>query len=130
LNSQQESPDADLYPPGARRLGTLQSSGLAAACLLADPGRPMNEHSSNNFELRGELITLDALLKATGLVSSGGNAKALIAAGSVGVNGQAETRRGRKLRAGDVVLLGDQRIKVVPAVAAVPRDDSDQAPSA
>ena len=90
----------------------------------------MNEPSSNNFELRGELITLDALLKATGLVSSGGNAKALIAAGSVSVNGQAETRRGRKLRAGAVVLLDDQRIHVVAPAAAVPRDDGDQGPTA
>ena len=90
----------------------------------------MNAPSSGNFELRGELITLDALLKATGLVSSGGNAKALIAAGSVSVNGQAETRRGRKLRPGDVVLLGDQRIAVVAPAAALPRDGDDPEPSA
>lgn len=90
----------------------------------------MNEATSNNFHLRGELITLDALLKASGLVSSGGNAKALIAAGSVSVNGQAETRRGRKLRPGDVVLLGEQRITVVAPAAAAPREGDDQGPSA
>lgn len=59
------------------------------------------------FDLRGDHITLDALLKATGLVGSGGAAKALIAEGRVRVNGQPELRRGRKLRAGDEVVLGD-----------------------
>jgi ribosome-associated protein len=64
------------------------------------------------FELRGEHITLDALLKATGLAASGGAAKVLIADGQVRVNGEAETRRGRKLRAGDEVQLGETRIAV------------------
>jgi ribosome-associated protein len=63
--------------------------------------------------LRGDHITLDALLKATGLAASGGNAKALIAAGEVLVDGQAELRRGRKLREGQVVTLGSQRIQVM-----------------
>jgi ribosome-associated protein len=65
-----------------------------------------------DFPLRGDHITLDALLKATGLAASGGGAKALIAAGEVFVDGQAEMRRGRKLRAGQVVTLGDHRIQV------------------
>jgi ribosome-associated protein len=59
------------------------------------------------FELRGEHITLDALLKASGLASSGGAAKVLIAEGQVRVNGEAELRRGRKLRAGDEVACAD-----------------------
>ncbi len=67
------------------------------------------------FALRGEHITLDALLKATGLASSGGAAKLLIATGQVRVNGQAETRRGRKLRAGDEVALGDALVRVAGA---------------
>ena len=65
-----------------------------------------------DFPLRGEYITLDALLKASGLAGSGGAAKQLIAGGGVSVNGQAETRRGRKLRAGDLVVLGNQRMRV------------------
>jgi ribosome-associated protein len=69
--------------------------------------------SAVEFVLRGEHITLDALLKATGLAASGGNAKALIAAGEVLVDGQAELRRGRKLREGQVVTLGSQRIQVM-----------------
>ena len=64
------------------------------------------------FDLRGDHITLDALLKATGLAGSGGAAKTLIAEGQVRVNGQPELRRGRKLRAGDEVLLGDVTIRL------------------
>jgi ribosome-associated protein len=67
------------------------------------------------FVLRGEHITLDALLKATGLAHSGGGAKVLIAAGQVQVNGEVETRRGRKLRAGDAVELGGQRVQLAAA---------------
>jgi ribosome-associated protein len=65
--------------------------------------------------LRGEHITLDALLKATGLAGSGGAAKVLITGGEVRVNGDTETRRGRKLRAGDQVALGDALVRIVAA---------------
>ena len=67
---------------------------------------------STDLVLRGEFITLDALLKATGLASSGGAAKVLIAGGEVRVNGEVETRRGRKCRAGDEVVVGDVRVLV------------------
>jgi ribosome-associated protein len=63
--------------------------------------------SHTDFALRGDHITLDALLKATGLAGSGGAAKALIAEGQVLVNGETETRRGRKLRTGDEVAYGE-----------------------
>jgi ribosome-associated protein len=72
----------------------------------------MNEPTA--FALRGETITLDALLKATGLAGSGGAAKVLIANGEVRVNGELETRRGRKLRPGDTVALGSARVRVDP----------------
>ncbi len=65
-----------------------------------------------SLTLRGEHITLDALLKATGLAGSGGAAKVLIASGQVQVNGEAEARRGRKLRAGDEVAVGSSRVRV------------------
>lgn len=64
------------------------------------------------FSLRGEYITLDALLKATGLAAEGGDAKAQIAAGGVTVNGEPELRRGRKVRVGDVVVVGEMRVQV------------------
>ncbi len=57
-------------------------------------------------------ITLGQALKASDLVGSGGEAKVLIQAGEVIVNGEVETRRGRKLVAGDVVEVGDERLEV------------------
>jgi len=67
------------------------------------------------FTLRGDHITLDALLKATGLAGSGGEAKALIQSGAVQVNGEAELRRGRKLRAGDLVAMGPAQVRLAAA---------------
>ncbi|WP_425256562.1 RNA-binding S4 domain-containing protein [Rubrivivax sp. RP6-9] len=72
---------------------------------------------TTDFPLRGDYITLDALLKAAGLAHSGGAAKLLIADGALQVNGAVETRRGRKLRAGDVVALGAVQLRVVGAAA-------------
>jgi ribosome-associated protein len=69
------------------------------------------------FDLRGDHITLDALLKAAGLASSGGDAKALIQQGGVRVNGEVDLRRGRKVRAGDEVAVGDRRVEVRAAAA-------------
>ena len=57
-------------------------------------------------------ITLGQALKASDIVGSGGEAKVLIQAGEVLVNGEVETRRGRKLVAGDVVEVGDERLEV------------------
>jgi ribosome-associated protein len=57
-------------------------------------------------------ITLGQALKAADLVGSGGEAKVLIQAGEVRVNGDVETRRGRKLEEGDVVEIGDERLEV------------------
>lgn len=67
-----------------------------------------------DFELRGEHIALDALLKATGLAGSGGAAKPMIAAGEVRVDGEVELRRGCKLRAGQLVSLAGVRIRLHP----------------
>jgi ribosome-associated protein len=68
--------------------------------------------STIDFTLRGDHITLDALLKAAGLATSGGDAKVQIADGGVTVNGETERRRGRKVRAGDSVVVGVQRVDV------------------
>ena len=57
-------------------------------------------------------ITLGQALKAADLVGSGGEAKVLIQAGEVRVNGEVETRRGRKLEKGAVVEVGDERLEV------------------
>lgn len=67
------------------------------------------------LELRGEYIELDKLLKATGLADSGGQARALITAGEVSVDGRVEQRKTAKMRAGQVVEFGGQRVRVVAA---------------
>jgi ribosome-associated protein len=72
-----------------------------------------------DFPLRGEFITLDALLKATGLADSGGGAKMLIAEGRVQVDGREELRRGAKLRAGQVVAVRRVRVRLLAAAASV-----------
>ena len=53
-----------------------------------------------DFPLRGDHITLDRLLKATGLAGSGAQAKQLVADGKVQVDGRDELRKTAKLRAG------------------------------
>jgi ribosome-associated protein len=70
-----------------------------------------------DFPLRAEHITLDALLKATGLAPSGGIAKMMVADGLVQVDGRDELRKTCKIRAGQVVSLAGTRIKVLPAAA-------------
>ena len=56
--------------------------------------------------------TLGRALKAAGLVGTGGEAKVLIQAGEVSVNGEVETRRGRRLEESDVVEVGDGRLEI------------------
>ena len=67
------------------------------------------------LELRGEFITLDRLLKATGLAESGGRARVIITEGRVQVNGQDELRKTAKIRAGQVVSLQGVRVRVIEA---------------
>ena len=54
-----------------------------------------------SIEISTEFIRLDALLKLTGLVDTGGQAKFVIQNGEVSVNGETCTMRGKKLRSGD-----------------------------
>jgi ribosome-associated protein len=68
---------------------------------------------SIDFPLRGEYITLDALLKATGLAGSGGAAKAMVADGLVQVDGRDELRKTCKIRAGQVVAVTGTRVRVM-----------------
>lgn len=69
-----------------------------------------------DFQLRGEFIPLDALLKATGLAPSGGFAKGMVADGKVQVNGQMELRKTYKVRAGQVVSVAAVRVLVQAAL--------------
>ena len=63
--------------------------------------------------IRGESIRLGQLLKLAGVVGGGGEGKALVAEGGVRVNGEREERRGRQLRAGDVVEAAGERLRVI-----------------
>lgn len=65
------------------------------------------------FNLAGEFVELNQLLKLTGICDSGGAGKMLVAAGGVSVDGKVELRKTCKIRAGQVVTLGDVRIRVV-----------------
>ena len=65
-----------------------------------------------DFILRGDFIELDKLLKATGLAESGGRARMMIVEGLVQVDGQPESRKTAKIRAGQVVTVGEERITV------------------
>ncbi len=60
-----------------------------------------------------EFIKLDALLKFAGLCHTGGQAKEVILAGQVAVNGEVCTQRGKKCRPGDEVSYGGQVLSVV-----------------
>ena len=57
-------------------------------------------------------LSLGQALKAANLVGSGGEAKVLIQVGEVAVNGEIETRRGRRLQRGDVIEVGNERLEV------------------
>ncbi len=63
--------------------------------------------------IRGELIRLGQLLKLAGLIDAGGEAAAYLAGEPVLVNGEPEARRGRKLRPGDEVQAGAERLRIV-----------------
>jgi len=69
--------------------------------------------SGRELQVRGDVIRLGQLLKAAGLVDSGAEAKDLLAAGGVTVNGEPEARRGRQLRPGDVVACGGETVRLV-----------------
>ncbi len=72
------------------------------------------------FSLNREFIQLNQLLKLTGLCDSGGAGKALVAGGTVSVDGSIELRKTCKIRVGQVVRLGDVEITVVAAEEAPP----------
>ena len=65
-----------------------------------------------DITIRDEFIRLGQALKLAGLVGSGVEVKIVIADGLVSVNGEADTRRGRKLREGDVVSYNGESFTV------------------
>jgi ribosome-associated protein len=69
----------------------------------------------HHFQLKDEFIELNVLLKLLALATSGGAAKTLVANGAVAVDGKIETRTRRKLRAGQIVRLADEEIRIAAA---------------
>jgi len=60
-----------------------------------------------------ESIRLGQFLKLAGLAEHGGHAKMLIDAEDVTVNGRVEVRRGRQLEGGDVIAVGDEKVRLI-----------------
>jgi ribosome-associated protein len=67
------------------------------------------------FRLNGEQVRLCDLLKLAGIAESGGQGKRLVAAGEVKVDGERESRKSAKIRAGQIVECCGTRIVVLPA---------------
>ena len=73
---------------------------------------PIRDESIREVPIRDESIRLGQFLKLADLVDNGADAKPLMIQGLVSVNGETETRRGRQLKKGDVVTLGEQTVRV------------------
>lgn len=80
---------------------------------MAKAGKPQVQVIT--FALDREFIALNDLLKLAGVCDSGGAGKALVAAGEVSVDGEPESRKTAKIRAGQVVSLSGIDIRVVAA---------------
>lgn len=65
------------------------------------------------FHLEGEYIPLIQLLKATDLVSSGGEAQTVVTNGLVRYNGEVDYRKRLKLKKGDVITFNSQTVKII-----------------
>ena len=66
-----------------------------------------------SFELEGDYVELNQLLKLVGLADSGAAGKQRVAGGTVRVDGAVELRKTAKIRAGQVVVLDGVEIHVV-----------------
>jgi len=66
-----------------------------------------------DVQIRGEMIRLGQLLQHAGIADSGGEAKRLLAGDEVTVNGEPEARRGRQLHPGDVVVVGEEAVRLI-----------------
>lgn len=66
-----------------------------------------------DVEINKETVELYKILKFEGMASSGGEAKSMIADGKVRVNGQVETRKRKKMVAGDTIEFGTDKIRLL-----------------
>ena len=67
----------------------------------------------DEIPIRGDVIRLGQLLKLADVADSGGEAKELLASGAVRVNGEVETRRGRQIHTGDVVVVPGRSLRAI-----------------
>ncbi|MEG3331585.1 S4 domain-containing protein YaaA [Streptococcus suis] len=82
------------------------------------------------FKLFDDYITLQALLKTTGILHSGGAIKGFLEENTILFNGEDEKRRGKKIRVGDVITLPDHNTSitiVAPSVEEIKQHQEDQA---
>lgn len=65
------------------------------------------------FKLEGDFIPMIQLLKATDLVSSGGEAQTVVTDGLVKYNGQIDYRKRLKVKKGDIIEFNNQKISII-----------------
>ena len=65
------------------------------------------------FKLEGDFIPMIQLLKATGLVDTGGEAQIMVSEGEVKYNGEVDYRKRLKVRKGDIVEFNGSKIKII-----------------
>ena len=66
-----------------------------------------------SIQIQTDYIQLAQALKLADLAQTGGEAKFMVQAGQVVVNGEVDIRRGRKLRHGDVFAFGGDTVEVI-----------------
>ncbi len=93
--------------PGSHRTSPAEGVGQnVPPCLGQHDG-------VRDIEVRDDGIRLGQLLKLAGLVDAGSDVRPLLETGTVTVDGRLETRRGRQLKKGHVVAVGDEKVRLV-----------------
>lgn len=102
-----------IKPAAGQSSDVLNAAVGSADPQIEHPAAAVPATGVTAFAIRGEYIQLDHLLKATGLVSSGGAAHAEVDQGRVRVDGKVESRKRAKLRPGQRVDYGGQSVLLV-----------------
>ncbi len=100
-------------PRGHRRLsGTRAPTAISSCPSISSATTDTKERIIMEIKIRDEYIRLGQAMKLAGLVENGVEAKDVITDGEVTVNGETETRRGKKLRDGDSFSYGGKTVTV------------------
>ena len=94
---------------------TLAAHRVVPTTRMCPAARPVALASSRTRQRDAqgrEYIRLDGFLKAHGVASTGGQAKLMVQSGEVHVNGEVETRRGKKLLEGDTVSIPGEAVSI------------------